>query len=92
MVLKSEFSDCFLPFELLVHPMIPEGYQEYRSREFCRDVGCPVQRLLDTKEKGSEEYERIREICKQGCLHSAREFHYWLIDHGYLIVRPKQQP
>jgi hypothetical protein len=31
----------------------------------------------------------VREVCKQGCLHTAREFHYWLVDRGYLIVRPK---
>jgi hypothetical protein len=66
-----------------------EGFTEYKSREFCRDVKCPVQLLLDTKEKGSEEYERVREICKVGCLHTTREFHYWLIDKGYLIVKPE---
>lgn len=68
-----------------------DGYVEYKSREFCKDVKCPVQLLLDTREKGSEEYERIREICKAGCLHTTREFHYWLIDKGYLIVKPEKK-
>jgi len=67
-----------------------EGYEEYKRREFCRDVRCPVQLLLDTKEEGREEYEQIREICKGRCLHTAREFHYWLMDKGYLILRPKK--
>jgi len=70
--------------------MTIDGYVEYEKREFCKDVECPVQLLLDTKEEGSDEYERIREICKEGCLHTTREFHYWLIDKGYLIVRPKE--
>ncbi|MFN4133324.1 MAG: hypothetical protein ACK4GQ_03025 [Candidatus Hadarchaeales archaeon] len=70
--------------------MIPEGFEEYKSREFCRDVRCPVQLLLDKREKGSQEYEEIREICRAGCLHTTREFHYWLIDHGYQILKPKK--
>lgn len=70
--------------------MTIEGYEEYKKREFCKDMRCPVQLLLDTKEEGSGEYERVREICKAGCLHTTREFHYWLIDKGYLIVRPKK--
>ncbi len=70
--------------------MTIDGHVEYEKREFCKDVECPVQLLLDTKEEGSDEYERIREICKAGCLHTTREFHYWLIDKGYLIVRPKE--
>lgn len=67
-----------------------EGYVEYKKREFCKDVECPVQLLLDAKEERSEEYERIHKICKESCLHTTREFHYWLIDKGYLIVRPKE--
>jgi hypothetical protein len=68
-----------------------KGFVEYKSREFCKDVRCPVQLLLDTEEEGSEGYERVREICKVGCLHTTREFHYWLIDKGYLIVRPERR-
>lgn len=68
-----------------------EGFVDYQSREYCKDMECPVQLLLDTKEKGSEEYERVREICKAGCLHTTREFHHWLTDKGYLIVRPEKK-
>lgn len=67
------------------------GYVEYKSREFCNDIKCPVQLELNLVEKDSKEYETIRGKCKAGCMHSAREFHYWLIDKGYLIVRPEKK-
>jgi hypothetical protein len=71
--------------------MAIEGFVEYKSREFCKDVKCPVQLLLDNKKSGSEDYEKAREICKAGCIHTTREFHYWLIDKGYLIVKPEEK-
>ncbi len=67
-----------------------EGYVEYQKREYCKDVKCPVQLELNTKEPSSEEYEKVRQICKTDCKHTTREFHYWLIDKGYLIVRPEK--
>ena len=67
-----------------------EGYVEYKSREFCNDVKCPVQLEMNSKKQGSKEYEKIRQTCKTNCKHSAREFHYWLIGRGYLIVKPKK--
>ena len=45
--------------------------------------------LLDSEPEGSEAYERIRGICKTDCIHSTYEFHHWLIDKGYLVVRPE---
>ena len=65
-----------------------EGYLDYQKREFCRDLPCPVQVLLDQEAAGSEKYEFIRTICKNSCLHTTHEFHAWLIAHGYLLVRP----
>jgi len=67
-----------------------KGYVEYKSREFCNDVKCPVQLELNSKKLGSEEYEEIRKTCRTDCKHTTREFHYWLIDKGYLIVRPEK--
>ena len=64
-----------------------EGYVEYQRRDYCKDVKCPVQLELDASEPGSGEYERIRAICKQDCRHTTYEFHHWLIEKGYLIVR-----
>ena len=67
-----------------------EGYVEYKSREFCKDVKCPVQLELNSKKLGSEEYDKIRKICRTGCKHTTWEFHHWLIDKGYLIIRPEK--
>jgi len=65
-----------------------DGFVEYRRREFCKDVKCSVQVELNKQIEGSEEYERIRKTCGVGCLFSTYQFHHWLIDKGYLIVRP----
>jgi len=65
-----------------------EGYVEYQRREYCNDIQCPVQMLLNKQEEGSEAYEEIRRICKTDCIHSTYEFHHWLIEKGYLLVRP----
>ena len=63
------------------------GYRDYRRREFCNAVMCPVQKKLNRMEKGSEEYEKAREECRENCRHTTREFHYWLMDNGFLIVK-----
>lgn len=65
-----------------------EGYIDYPKREYCRSVQCPIQILLDQETEGTEKYEFIRSICKSNCLHSTHEFHAWLIQQGYLVVRP----
>jgi hypothetical protein len=65
-----------------------EGYVDYKKREFCHAVGCPVQVLLDQEEPGSEQYEFIRQICKTDCLHSCHEFHSWLNSQGFVVVKP----
>jgi len=67
-----------------------KGHVEYKSREFCNDVKCPVQIKMNAHKPGSKEYEKIRETCKTGCVHTTREFHYWLIGKGYLIVKPEK--
>ena len=66
-----------------------EGYADYQRREYCKDIRCPVQLDLGAQPDGSEEYERIRNICKTDCRHTTYEFHHWLIEKGYLIVRPE---
>lgn len=65
-----------------------EGYVDYQRREYCKDLPCPIQVLLDQEDKGSEKYESLRNICKSDCIHSCHEFHQWLIQKGYLVVRP----
>ncbi len=69
--------------------MAIEGYVDYQRREYCKDVRCPVQLELEARTQGSAEYERIRGICQSGCKHTTFEFHHWLIDKGYLIIRPQ---
>lgn len=67
-----------------------EGYSDYQRREFCRDVNCPVQELLKDEEQGSERFEKIRQVCKESCIFTTHQFHKWLIEKGYLIVRPEK--
>lgn len=63
------------------------GYTDYQRREFCKDIPCPVQVELDKHPAGSPDYEQIRETCKNGCRYTTYEFHHWLIQKDYLIVR-----
>ena len=65
-----------------------EGHVDYQRREYCKDVKCPVQRKLEGTEPGAQEYEEVRGVCKTACRHTTYEFHHWLIEKGYLIVRP----
>jgi hypothetical protein len=67
--------------------MLAGGYEEYKKREFCKDVRCPIQLELNSLEPGSEDYERVRKTCQTSCKHTAWEFHHWLIEKGYLIIR-----
>ena len=69
--------------------MLP-GYIEYKRREYCRDIKCPVQAELGTKKEGSEEYEKVRKKCKEACVHTTYEFHHWLIEKGFLVVKPEK--
>ncbi len=65
-----------------------DGYLEYQRREFCKDLPCPIQVLLDAEAEDSLKYEAIRKICKDSCIHTTYEFHHWLIQKGYLLLRP----
>ena len=64
-----------------------DGYIDYRRREYCRDIRCPIQVLLDKRPEGSADYEEIRAICKSNCIHTTYEFHHWLMEHGFEVVR-----
>ena len=66
------------------------GHTEYQRREYCKAIKCPVQSDLEKTEKGSPEYDEVRARCTNACVHTTFEFHHWLIDHGYVIVRPDQ--
>ncbi len=64
-----------------------EGHREYRRREFCNDIQCPVQIELNKQEQGSEKYGDLRMKCKTGCIKSTYEFHHWLIGQEFLIIK-----
>jgi len=65
------------------------GYVEYKRREYCKDIECPIQLLLERQEPNSGSYDEIREICVKHCIHTTYEFHHWLIEKGYLVVKPE---
>jgi hypothetical protein len=69
--------------------MTPKGYVEYKRREFCKDVRCPVQLELNALKEGTEQYDNARKICTSSCRYTTYQFHHWLIDKGYLIIRPE---
>jgi len=62
-----------------------EGYAEYKAREFCNDVKCPVQATLNTLKDKPEAYELIRQTCRSACRYTTWQFHHWLIEKGYII-------
>ena len=68
-----------------------EGFIDYRRREFCNDVQCSVQVELNELELGSEDYEQVRKTCSTDCRFTTWQFHHWLIEKGYLIVRPRDE-
>ena len=63
------------------------GYREYQRREFCKDVRCPIQLKLDAESEGTPPHDALRGVCKTECKYTTYQFHHWLIDKGYLIVR-----
>jgi len=70
--------------------MSMEGFTEYKRREFCNEVQCPVQMKLNQLAEKSEEYEKIRRTCSSACVYTTWQFHHWLIEKGYLILMPKR--
>jgi hypothetical protein len=71
--------------------MIPEGYVEYKRRDYCRDIKCLLQLELEQQKEGLTAYEAVRKKCGTACLHTTHEFHRWLIEKGYLIIKPEQK-
>jgi hypothetical protein len=67
--------------------MFPEGFVEYKRREFCKGVKCPVQMELNKQTEKTEKYEQTRKNCRTACLHTTWQFHHWLIENGYIIIK-----
>jgi hypothetical protein len=68
--------------------MLPEGFVEYKRREFCKDIKCAVQMKLNSLFEKTEEYEQVRQTCSKDCLYTTWQFHHWLIENGYLLLKP----
>ncbi len=68
--------------------MSTEEFVEYKRREFCKSVKCSVQLELNQQKENTEEYERVRQSCRANCRYTTWQFHHWLIDNGYIIIRP----
>jgi hypothetical protein len=64
------------------------GFVDYKRREYCNDVKCPIQLILNQQQEGSEQYDKTREICKGKCISTTYQFHHWLIENGFQVVKP----
>ena len=68
--------------------MLSGEFIDYKRREFCQDIKCPNQIELNGMKEKTGDYEKVRKSCKTNCLFTTWQFHHWLIEKGYLIVRP----
>ena len=68
--------------------MLNGEFIDYKRREFCKDIKCPNQIELNGMKGKTDEYEKVRRSCRTNCLFTTWQFHHWLIEKGYLIVRP----
>lgn len=58
--------------------------KEYKSREFCRDIKCSVQKNID---RGVLTKDQLRRVCRK-C--KAHEFHKWLKENNYSIIQKEE--
>jgi len=68
--------------------MLSGEFIDYKRREFCKDIKCPNQIELNGMKEKTDEYEKVRKSCRTKCLFTTWQFHHWLIEKRYLIVRP----
>ena len=71
--------------------MLKGEFIDYKRREFCKDIKCPNQIKLNEMKRKTGDYEKVRKACKTKCLFTTWQFHHWLIEKGYLIVRPTKR-
>lgn len=55
--------------------------QEYKKYEFCKAIGCSWR--VAAMNNGLPDERCIH----RGCRHTAKEFHHWLKDNGFKIVK-----
>jgi len=56
---------------------------EYKSREFCRDIECGMQKLIDNDTELGKSF--AKSFCRKEC--EAYKFHKWLQENNYKIVK-----
>jgi len=57
--------------------------REYQSREFCKDVKCPMQREFDSEAQDETAQDAIKTVCRNGCVYFSDDLMRWLGEHGY---------
>lgn len=68
-----------------------DGFVDYKRREYCNDIKCDIQMKMNKAGEGTPDYDSLRDVCKKDCIHSTYEFHHWLIENGYFVVRPNSE-
>lgn len=53
----------------------------YESREYCRDIECKIQKIIDDPEKDLN--KQAKKYCRDIC--DAYKFHQWLKENDYEI-------
>lgn len=57
---------------------------DYSSREYCRDIDCTIQRMIDEPHL-DDDASFAADFCRRNC--AAYNFHNWLQENGYKIVK-----
>lgn len=57
--------------------------RSYRDKEFCKSVGC--EQLHQNTIDPNHFYCRRR---AEGCTKTAKDFHHWFEENGFLLVKP----
>ena len=60
--------------------------KEYQSREYCKDIKCEIQEIIDEDNTGLE-VGFAKGYCRNKC--SAYKFHKWLQEHDYKILKSR---
>jgi len=65
-----------------------KGYKmKYKSREYCRDINCVFQRMIDEPYL-VDDRPFAENYCRTSC--QAYNFHQWLKKNGYLILKKEK--
>ena len=59
----------------------------YKSREYCKDINCPVQHRINEMVDNHGAIALIKIECKLHCRRTANEYHQWLKKHGFIIIK-----